>query len=160
MLNQAIKRYPDQVELLKAGIALAAQQHRWMEASMQARRFAQLNPEHPEAATFVALAQENLKRYQGEVRDRLTANTIANVLTGAVTYGVTGNLWNTLSTLQTTSLMLRGEAGVGKGISKSIQRQIPLVEDEDIVAYVNELGPKTNWSKVRGSGGSLNMSFS
>lgn len=148
VLNQAIKRYPNQVDLLKASIALAAQQHRWMEASMQARRFAQLNPEHPEAATFVALAQENLKRYQGEVRDRLTANTIANVLTGAVTYGVTGNLWNTLSTLQTTSLMLRGEAGVGNGISKSIQRQIPLVEAEDVVAYVNELGQKL--AKVAG----------
>ncbi len=140
LLEDASGRYPNEPELIKAHIALASKEGEWMDAVMLARRFAQLNPEHPQAEEFVALAEENMTLFQGDVRDRLRANTIANVLTGAVSVALTGSIWNSLSSIQTTALMLRGEEGVGNGISKSIKRQVELVEDEEIVDYIQAMG--------------------
>ncbi|NJN31721.1 MAG: M48 family metalloprotease [Synechococcales cyanobacterium RM1_1_8] len=142
VLAAATRDYPNQPDLLRAQIALAAEQKQWMDAAMVARRFAQLNPDHPEAAAFVALAEENMALYQRDLRDRLRTNTLANVLTGAISVALTGNIWNSLPAVQTTAMMLRGEAGVGQGLSKSIQRQIEMVEDEEIVTYINELGQR------------------
>ncbi len=148
VLENATRLYPNEAALVKARVQLASQQGHWMDAAMIARQFAQLNADHPEAPALAALADENLKRYQGDVRDTLTANTIANVITGAASYAITGSIWNSLGALQTTTLMLRGEKGVGNSISKSVQQQIPLVEDEELVTYVSELGQKL--AKVAG----------
>lgn len=142
VLAAATRDYPQEPALVKAHIALAAQQKQWMDAAMLARQFAQLNPDHPEAAEFALLAEENMARFQSDVRDRLRANTIANVFTGAISVALTGSIWNSLSAIQTTATMLRGEEGVGSGISKSIKRQVELVEDEEVVAYINDMGQK------------------
>ena len=140
LLEEASGRYPNEPGLIKAHIDLASDQGEWMDAVMLARRFAQLNPDHPQAEEFVALAEENMALFQSDTRDRLRANTIANVLTGAVSVALTGSIWNSLSSIQTTALMLRGEEGVGNGISKSIKRQVELVEDEEIVDYIQAMG--------------------
>lgn len=139
-LERASGLYPNDPDLLRAKVAILVKTEQWIEASIAARQFALLNPDHPTAGEFTTLADENLKRYQGKLRSKLTGNLIGGLITGALGYAVTGNLFGPLSAIQTTALMLRGESAVGERFSKQAQRQLDMVEDEAVLTYVRELG--------------------
>jgi len=140
VLERATTLYPNQPDLLKTKIALLTESKKWLEASLAARQFSLLNPNHPEAETFAKAADENLKRYQSHLRAELRGNAIANVITGALGYALTGNLFGPLTAVETTALLLRGESAVGERITKQAQRQLDLVEDEEVVNYVRDVG--------------------
>ena len=72
----------------------------------------------------------------------MTGKAIANFITGAIGYAVTGNLFGPLSALETTVLLLRGESGIGKSMANQAKKQFPMVEDEEVLAYVREIGNK------------------
>jgi tetratricopeptide (TPR) repeat protein len=84
VLERAVNLYPNEPELLKAQISSYGQAEKWLEASLTARRFALLHPDHPEAETFTALAETNMDRYQDELREDIQGNAIANIVTGAL----------------------------------------------------------------------------
>ncbi|MBD2019749.1 M48 family metalloprotease [Leptolyngbya sp. FACHB-36] len=142
VLDRASGLYPNQPDLLRARMALLAKREQWIEASIAARQFALLHPDDPAAPEFAALAEENLKRYQRSLRSKLTGNLIGNILTGAIGYAVTGNLFGPLSAVQTTVLMLRGESAVGERFARQAERQLDLVKDEATLKYVDDLGQK------------------
>jgi predicted Zn-dependent protease len=121
-----------------------------MEASILARQFALFNPDDPDVEGFHQLADENLRQFQKALKNKLIANTIANVFVGAASYALTGGLLGPISALQSSAMLLQGESGVGKSIAKAVQRQAPMVEDEEVVAYVNEIGQRL--AKVAGRG--------
>lgn len=148
VLEQATSLYPNQPELVKAKVAALAADKKWMEASLAARQFAVLNSGQQNAAEFTQLADENLKRYKKHLRRKLRGNTIANIITGALGYAVTGNLFGPISAVQTTAMVLKGESSIGKSVAKDAQKQLPMVEDKVVVGYVNELGQKL--AKVSG----------
>ena len=143
VLEQATALYPAQSDLVKAKIAALAEEKEWMEASLTARQFALLNYNQPAAnAEFTQLADENLKRYKSHLRSQLRGNAIANVLTGALGYALTGSLFGPVSAVQTTAMLLQGESNVGESVAKQAREQLPLVKDPEAVDYVNEVGQK------------------
>lgn len=142
ILERATTLYPEQPELVRARVAALAKAEQWVEASISARQYALLNPEDPAAAEFTTMADENLELYKKRLRRKLRGQAIGNVITGAVGFALTGNLFGPLSAIQTTALLLRGESGVGERISKRVQRQAEMVEEPLVVNYVNELGQK------------------
>ena len=142
VLEQATSLYPAQPDLLKAKVAALAATKQWMEASLAARQFALLNPKQPQAPEFAQLADENLKRYRKHIRSKLRGNAIANVLTGALGYALTGSLLGPFSAVQTTTMLLRGESDVGESVAKQARKQLEIVEDKVVVDYVNEVGQK------------------
>lgn len=142
VLERAVNLYPNEPELLKAQIASYGQEEKWLEASLTARRFALLNPDHPETETFTTLAAVHLDRYQDELREDLQGNAIANIVTGALGYALTGGLLGPISAVQTTAMLLQGESAVGENVTKRVQNQAPMVEDAEIVNYVQEIGTK------------------
>ncbi|MBE9126834.1 MULTISPECIES: M48 family metalloprotease [unclassified Coleofasciculus] len=142
ILERGSTLYPNEPELLKARITALGEAKRWLEASLAARQFALLNFNHPQAEEFEVLAEENLERHKSHLRSELRGNAIANVITGALGYIFTGNLFGPISAVETTVLMLRGESAVGEGIAKQVQRQLPMVEDEEVLEYVREIGNK------------------
>lgn len=142
ILERATTLYPEQPELVRARVAALAKAEQWVEASIAARQYALLNPEDPAAAEFTTMADENLELYKKRLRRKLRGQAIGNVITGAVGFALTGNLFGPLSAIQTTALLLRGESGVGERISKRVQRQAEMVEEPLVVNYVNELGQK------------------
>jgi Zn-dependent protease with chaperone function len=142
VLERATTLYPAEPMLLKAKIAAYSQNKKWLEASLSARQFALLNPNHPEAAEFATLAEENLKRYQSHLRAELRGNAIANVITGALSYAFTGSLFGPLTAVESAALMLRGESAIGRSVAKQAKRELPLVEDEAVLNYVREIGNK------------------
>ncbi|MBD2301494.1 M48 family metallopeptidase [Nostoc sp. FACHB-190] len=142
VLEQASSLYPDQPDLIKAKVTALADEKKWMEASLAARQFAILYPNDPQAEEFTQLAEINLKRYKAHIREEIRGNTLANIITGAVGYAVTGSLLGPFSALDSTILLLQGEGAVGESVAKQAKQQLPLVKDEEVLAYVNEIGQK------------------
>jgi len=142
VLERATTLYPNEPDLIKAKVTALADTKRWLEASLAARQFAMLNFNHPQAAEFEGLAEENLERYRSRLRGELRGNAIANVITGALGYIFTGNLFGPISAIETTTLMLRGESAVGESFAGRVQKQLPMVEDEQVLEYVREIGNK------------------
>lgn len=142
VLERATSYYPNQPDLVKAKVESLAAEKKWMEASLAARQYAVLNANQPDAAQFNQLAETHLDRYKRHMRSELRGNAIANVITGALGYALTGSLIGPLSALQTGTILLRGESSIGRSIAKDARKQLPLVEDKVVVDYVNELGQK------------------
>jgi len=142
VLNQAAGLYPNEPELVRATIAAQADEKKWLEASLSAQQFALMNPQHSQVNEFNELAQTYRNKFQSQLKSRLRGNTIANVFTGALGVALTGNPLAALNAVQTTSMMFRGESRIGKNIANSTTKSLPMVEDEEILKYVNDMGKK------------------
>ena len=142
ILDRATNLYPDQPDLIKAKVAALVDAKKWMEASLTARQFALINSKAPAAPEFTQLADENLQQSKKHLRSKLRRNAIANVITGALGYALTGSLFGPFSAVQTTTMLLRGESAVGESVSKRARKQLELVDDKAVVDYVNKLGQK------------------
>ncbi|MGQ4645878.1 M48 family metalloprotease [Lyngbya aestuarii] len=142
VLERASTLYPNEPELLKATVTELAEAQQWLEASLAARQFALLNPKNPLSGEFETLADQYLEFYKSRLRSKLRGNAIANLITGALGYIFTGNLFGPISAVETTTLMLRGESAVGERIANRVQRQLPMLEDEEVLEYVREVGGK------------------
>ncbi|QLE57074.1 M48 family metallopeptidase [Nostoc sp. TCL26-01] len=142
ILERGSSLYPNQPELIKAKVTALAKANKWMEASLAARQFAILNPKNPQAPEFTQLAEDNLKRYKSYIRSEIRGNVISNIITGALGYAVTGSLLGPFSALDSTILLLQGEGSVGESVAKQAKKQLPLIVDENVLAYVNEIGQK------------------
>ena len=142
VLEKAVNRYPKESKLLKAKINADIEAEKWLEASIAARQFALFNPQHPEAEEFTLLAEEYLANYRSKLKSKLTWNAIGNAIAGTVGFALTGNLFGPISAVETTSMLLRGESAIGEKVAKNAKKRLPLVEDEEIVNYVKEIGNK------------------
>ncbi|NEO42169.1 MAG: M48 family metalloprotease [Moorea sp. SIOASIH] len=140
VLTQAKNLYPNEPELIKVTMGMLADSENWFEASLVAREFALFNTEHPQSEEFLQLADQHLDRHISHLRNEITGNTIMNVITGTLGYVFTGNLFGPLSAIESTVLMLQGESGIGKRIAKQAQKQLPMLEDEEVLEYVREMG--------------------
>ncbi len=142
ILDQAVTLYPNEPDLLLAKIEADNQAEKWLDASLAARRFALLNPDHPQSSEFLQLADQNLAKYQEHLQAEITGNAIANIFTGALGFILTGNIFGPLSALETTMLLLQGETGIGEQIAGQVKDQVPLLEDEEVNQYITEIGNK------------------
>lgn len=140
VFERATALYPDEPELIRAAVEIYDEHEKWLEASLVARQFALLNPEHPEAEGFDKLADKKLERYQRRMRARLRENAFANAITGAIGFALTGNLFGPLTALESTILLMQGEANVGAQVSENFQRQLDLIDDPEVLNYVREMG--------------------
>jgi predicted Zn-dependent protease len=148
VLERAATLYPNQPDLVRARVTALAEEKKFMEASLAARQYAMLNPNDSLAPEFTQLAQDNLKRYKSFVRGEIRGNAIANIITGALGYAVTGSLLGPFSALDSTIMLLQGEESIGESVSKQAKKQLDLVKDEQVNAYVNDIGQKL--AKVAG----------
>ena len=145
-LERATNLYPNEPSLIAAEIKVLADDKQWLEASISARQFALLFPEHEKAGEFTKIADEYLKKYQGGMKRRLIGQAI---LSGAINIGdylLTGNAAGGIPTLQLTMLLLQGESSFGKQFSEAYKQEYRsrdmLVEDPQILEYVDTLGQK------------------
>ena len=142
VLEKAFNRYPNESKLLKAKINADIEAERWLEASISARQFALFNPKHSEAEEFTQLAEEYLEKYRSKLKSDLTWSAIGNAIFGTVGFALTGNLFGPISAVETISILLRGESAIGENIAKNAKKVMPLIEDEEILNYVQEIGNK------------------
>ncbi|MBW4618752.1 MAG: M48 family metalloprotease [Cyanosarcina radialis HA8281-LM2] len=142
VLERVTTIVPGEAELAKVRIATLRESEKWLDASLAARQFALINPNHPEAAEFTKIADQNMERYQLHLRAKMRENTAANLLTGVFNYAVTGNFLGLLTGIDSTALLLQGESAVGEKVSERLLTRLQLVEDEQVLNYVREIGNK------------------
>lgn len=142
VLDQAVALYPDEPDLVRAHTQALAAQEQWMEASIAARQFALLNQSVPEAKKFRWLADEYLDEFKSEARSNQWGSAIANVITGTISAVVTGNIFAPISGVSSAVALLQGEERIGEQVANQARRQLPLVHDPEIVAYVDDVGQR------------------
>ncbi|WOB41787.1 M48 family metalloprotease [Thermoleptolyngbya oregonensis NK1-22] len=142
VLERAVGLYPDSAELVQARVAALATNGQLVEAAIAARQFALMYPDDPAAAEFEALAAQHARTFRNRLERDLRAGAIANLLTGALGFALTGNLFGPISSIQTGIALLRGEENVGEAIARRAARQLPLIQDEAVNAYVNDIGQR------------------
>lgn len=142
VLERAVGLYPDSAELVQARVAALADNGQLVEAAIAARQFALMHPDDPAAAEFEALAAQHARTFRNRLERDLRAGAIANLLTGALGFALTGNLFGPISSIQTGIALLRGEENVGEAIARRAARQLPLIQDEAVNAYVNDMGQR------------------
>jgi len=142
VLEAAIIRYPYHPDLLKAQIEVQMAQEKWIEAAITANQFALLNPEHPDAEAMAQLSKDNLDRFRGQMNQTLTRNLVSNIVTGAAGYILTGGLLGPFTALNSGILLMQGESNLGQQVADQVMRQLPMVDDPDIRAYVDDIGQK------------------
>lgn len=139
-LETTVSKYPEQVQLVEALLPLYKEKEQWLDASLVARQFALFNSEHEKADEFKALADNYLENYNSQLRSELRGNAIANIITGGVGFAVTGGLMGPLSAINTTRLLLQGESDVGQKFAERFKEKLPIVEDQELNEYVNDIG--------------------
>ena len=139
-LESAVSRYPKQLTLVETLLPLYQENEQWLDASLTARQFSLLNPQHSQADSYQNLADKHLENYESQLRSRLRENAFASIITGALSYAITGSLAGPLSAIESTALLLQGESGVGNSLSNRLAEQLPLIEDEDVQEYITEIG--------------------
>ncbi|BDM79054.1 hypothetical protein AM10699_19220 [Acaryochloris marina MBIC10699] len=142
VMARAAALYPNQPELQKGLMQQQTRAKQWLEASITARQFSLLNPDHTEASEFVRLSEEYQDRFRARLRTQITNNTIGSFITGALGIAITGSPIPGLSALQTSILLLRGESAVGDAIADRAKRQLPLIENPEVQAYVDRIAQK------------------
>ncbi|MFG6105505.1 M48 family metalloprotease [Leptothoe sp. EHU-05/26/07-4] len=140
VLEKALTLYPYDPDLLSAQIELMMKQEEWIEASIASRQFALLNEEHPDAEHYANLADENLDRFKSATNAKIRNNAIANIFTGAAGYILTGGLYGPFTALNSSLILLQGEKSLGESVANSAREQLPLSEDEELLAYVRGIG--------------------
>lgn len=142
ILESALTLYPYEPDLLIAQVELMMLREEWIEASIAARQFSLLNPDHPEAERYAGLADDNLRKFKSVTNARIRNNAIANVFTGAASFVLTGGLFGPFTALNSSLILLRGEKSLGESVADSARKQLPLCEDEELLAYVRDMGYK------------------
>lgn len=148
VLERATSRYPNESTLAAAKVTALAKSEKWMEASLAARQFALLNPEHPEAPEFNNLALKNLNEFKSHIGSEIRGNVLANIITGALGYAVTGNVYAPLSAIESTVILLQGEESIGESVAEQAKKQLDVITDETVTTYIHQIGEKL--AKVAG----------
>lgn len=142
LLERAATLYPDQAEIVRALILSHDQRQEWLESALAARQFLVVNPTHPQASEFSALADERMQRFRRNLQGKIQEGLIASAITGAVGIAVTGSPFMSMNTVQTMMLVMQGESAIGEAAVKQLTRQLKLVEQPEVVNYINNLGQR------------------
>lgn len=142
VLETAVSLYPNEAELVAAKIKADQAAENWLNASLTARQFFLFNQDHFRAAEFKKLADENLSRYQDKLRGNMTWNLVGNAVMSGMGVALMGNVFAPLSTLETGYLLFQGESTIGENYANGLKKQLKLMDDPDVVQYINEIGHK------------------
>lgn len=134
ILERGVATFPDSVELNKALIKAQEENDQWLEASIIARQFAIVYPQHPEATEFASIADKNFNRF----RSKLNEQIIFQGVVGAVVGILTGD--GTNQAVRLAPLMLQGESAMGAQVAAAYKQQLPLIDDPSILEYVSRIG--------------------
>ncbi len=146
ILEQATSLFPDSVELVKAHVNALEEDKQYLEASIAARQFTLINPEHPESPVLQEIADKNLDKFKGRVEGQLVRRGILGTairVGGCFLLGSCNPVGAVIGEgIKMGRLVVRGESGIGNEIAAIYQRELPLIQDEEIVGYVSDLGHK------------------
>ncbi|EDX84788.1 peptidase, M48 family [Synechococcus sp. PCC 7335] len=149
VLEAALTLYPGQSDLLLAQIDFFMAQEQWLEAAIASRQFVVLNSDHVATEQQQQLADQNLQRFQQETRAEIREGAIANVITGALGYALTGSIFGPFTAANSAILLLQGENTVGAQVSNQIRQRIPMLQNPEALGYVRRIGNRLSQATGR-----------
>ncbi|MGP0129591.1 MAG: M48 family metalloprotease [cyanobacterium endosymbiont of Rhopalodia musculus] len=142
ILHNATTLYPNEASLVAAKIKADEEAKNWLTASLTARQFFLFNPDHFRASEFKEVADKNLAKYQDRLQKKMTWNVVGTAIIDGISVVLMGNVFAPLSTLETTYLLIQGEAVIGENYAQGLKKRLTLVEDPEINRFINEIGQK------------------
>jgi predicted Zn-dependent protease len=133
-LEQSASKLPDSPELTKVLVKTLQDKKDWLEASITARQFAVVYPDHTEAAEFMRLADENFERFRKRVKRRSITRGILGGIVGVFTRGSAD------AAIELLPLALQGESDMGTQVASGLRQQLPIVDDATVSEYVSRVG--------------------
>ncbi|MBF2036103.1 MAG: M48 family metalloprotease [Leptolyngbyaceae cyanobacterium T60_A2020_046] len=141
-LDQVLMLYPSQPALLRAQVEVKMAREQWIEASIAARQFVLLNPDHPRSEEMLALAEQNLDRFRAQTNSNITRNFVGNLVTGVAGVLLTGGLVGPVTAVNSAVLLLQGEDALGARIAEQARAALPMVSDREVTTYLDDIGQK------------------
>ncbi|EDX85715.1 peptidase, M48 family [Synechococcus sp. PCC 7335] len=145
VLEQASTLFPHDADIANARISALRSVDQPLEASIAARLFAMVNPDHPEVNGFQKSAQKDLERFKSSVRSQYLAQTGLGIV-GNILLGGGSVLENALNpqTLQAVQMVVEGESKMGSRFAaqyvSDAKSSDKLFEDPVVVDYVTRIG--------------------
>ncbi|OAB59325.1 hypothetical protein AY600_19305 [Phormidium willei BDU 130791] len=136
-LEEATTRFPGSYELARILAETLREDGQRLEASITAREFAIVNPDHPQAGEMTELAEDYLSSFRGRLRENIALRGLGGLAVGVLTGRTTSTVFQAINLAQ---LMLAGESRLGEQIAEQLQGQLRMVNDPEILGYVDELG--------------------
>ncbi|MEY3222346.1 MAG: hypothetical protein RLZZ203_1202 [Cyanobacteriota bacterium] len=137
VLERASSLFPYNPDVAKARVKALEADEQWLEASIAARQFAIVNPNHSENAEFVNIADKNSGRFRGSLNNQILTTAILGGLGGLLTGDFKSSAFQAVELAQ---LMLKGESAMGAQFANGYKQQLPLVQDEIVQGYINTIG--------------------
>lgn len=137
LLEEATTRFPTSYELSRLLAETLREEGERLEASIIAREFAIVNPDHPEAPAMQELADEYLGDFRSKLREQMALRGLGGLAVGVLTGRTNSTIFQAINLAQ---LMVAGESRLGAQISDQIRRELPMVDDPEVLAYVDEIG--------------------
>ncbi len=145
LLEQAATLFPHDAAIANARIAALQSANQPLESSIAARLFAMVNPEHAEVDKFEKIAQDDLSRFQGNLRSQYLTQTGIGII-GSIFLGGGSALENTLNpqTLEAIQMVVEGEANTGRRFAAEVtadaEANDTLFEDPVVAEYIDKIG--------------------
>ncbi|MBE9061447.1 M48 family metallopeptidase [cf. Phormidesmis sp. LEGE 11477] len=145
VLEQASTLFPRDADIASARTDALRSAGQPLEASIAARLFAMVNPDHPEVNSFEKSAERDLKRFKSSVRSQYLAQTGLGII-GNIFLGGGSALENALNpqTLQAVQMIVEGESNIGSRFAaqyvSDAQASNKLFEDPVVIDYVTRIG--------------------
>lgn len=136
-LEEATTRFPGSYELARMLAETLREDGQRLEASITAREFAIVNPDHPQAGEMTELAEDYLSSFRGRLRENIALRGLGGLAVGVLTGRTTSTVFQAINLAQ---LMLAGESRLGEQIAEQLQGELRMVNDPEILGYVDELG--------------------
>lgn len=150
VLERGTTLYPNQPELARSLIVALGNSNRWNEASMAARQFAIRNPNSSLANEFTKLADESSKLAQTPSLDRpRSGSLLGNLLTSGLGYLLTGRVSSPVAPSTPWSSPFQNNAANGSQMAQELLNRVQLVNDTEVVNYINEIGRKLGQASGR-----------
>lgn len=142
-LEQAATLFPYNADIARARAVALRNAGQPLEASMAARLFAMINPDHPERSDFIAMADGDLDTFKADIRSQYITTGALGIV-GNIFLGGGSTLSNALDSAAFASLLLEGEDATGTRLAaaeiESAQANNTLIEDPVILEYVDTIG--------------------
>ena len=134
-IERASEMYPDREDVLDTKIDLLLLDGKPLEASIAAREFAYSNPNNPKSKAYQQAANQYFQQYKKKLNSKITTSGILGTI-GQVATG------NELDAIQIGQMLLAGEKAAGQSFSQNIKARSKLVNNEQQLKYLNDIGQK------------------
>lgn len=130
-LERGSSIFPERKDLLDARLNAFLAYDKFIEASVTARQFATLFPDDPDSNSYLRKADLYLDKHRKEIADKLLALGLFSSIFGGKN-----------ARLNVAAILSMSESDFGAFYAEQEKQRVEIIDDPEIVNYVNRIGQK------------------